>query len=221
MKKQFAHPIKAHLIRSAFYLVLPLAVCVIHFALGQRSSNKQSVAAKPGMAANTKAAVAGARVDMLSFTGAAAISDDHKAGSEVPKTSIVPVDGHRLPTLPAPEAPQVVLYDQYNNAANRATLSSTFTDFPNDNSDLADDFVVPAGQTWNVESIDGEGYYLPPDLPTVSMFSFTPTARAFPGRKFTPRRTSHGRRWAAPLRSICPARQSSAPGRIGSRSKPT
>src|SRR5882762_812529 len=40
MKKQINPSIKAHLIRSAFYLLLLLAVCAIPFALGQRS--KQS-----------------------------------------------------------------------------------------------------------------------------------------------------------------------------------
>ena len=56
-----------------------------------------------------------------------------------------------------PKTPQVVLYDQYNNASATASLSATFTDFPTFSSDLADDFVVPAGQTWNVQSIDADG----------------------------------------------------------------
>ena len=62
--------------------------------------------------------------------------------------------------IPAyPKAPQVVLYDQYDNASVIGTLSATFTDFPPFNSDLADDFVVPTGQTWNVQSIDADGLY--------------------------------------------------------------
>src|SRR5262245_53308332 len=52
MKKQPNNTIKAHLIRSALYLVLLLAVCVIPFALGQRSSggrntNEISAAQQP------------------------------------------------------------------------------------------------------------------------------------------------------------------------------
>jgi len=66
---------------------------------------------------------------------------------------------HKLPTLPMPQAPQVVLYDQYNNAGPEATRSTTFTDLPDFSTDLADDFVVPAGQTWNVQSIDADGTY--------------------------------------------------------------
>src|SRR5919197_599319 len=42
MKKQINPTIKAHLIRSAFYVILLLAVCVIPFALAQRNTGKQS-----------------------------------------------------------------------------------------------------------------------------------------------------------------------------------
>jgi hypothetical protein len=38
MKKQTNPNIKAHLLRGAFYMVLLSAVCVIPFALGQRTS---------------------------------------------------------------------------------------------------------------------------------------------------------------------------------------
>ena len=44
MKKQINPTIKAHLIRSAFYVTLLLAVCVIPFALAQRTTTKRSVA---------------------------------------------------------------------------------------------------------------------------------------------------------------------------------
>src|SRR5256885_821637 len=48
MKKQTNPNIKAHLLRGAFYLILLMAVCVIPFALAQRSTTKQNaVAAKP------------------------------------------------------------------------------------------------------------------------------------------------------------------------------
>ena len=60
---------------------------------------------------------------------------------------------------PRPQLPQVILYDQYDNLSGTATLSATFTDFVDFGADLADDFVVPAGQTWTVESIDADGLY--------------------------------------------------------------
>src|SRR6266404_4458673 len=47
MKKQTDPNIKAHLLRSAFYLLLLVAVCVIPFALGQRATTKQSAVAEP------------------------------------------------------------------------------------------------------------------------------------------------------------------------------
>ena len=40
MKKYINPTIKAHLLRGAFYLLLLLAVCVIPFALGQRTPAK-------------------------------------------------------------------------------------------------------------------------------------------------------------------------------------
>ena len=50
MKKQINPTIKAHLIRSAFYLLLLVAVCAIPFALAQRnklnSTRHQSAANK-------------------------------------------------------------------------------------------------------------------------------------------------------------------------------
>src|SRR4029453_15199789 len=54
MKKQINPTIKAHLIRSAFYVILLLAVCVIPFALAQRNTTKQHVA-KPRPAATLAA----------------------------------------------------------------------------------------------------------------------------------------------------------------------
>src|SRR4029077_2292933 len=47
MKKQTEPNIKAHLLRGAFYLLVLSAVCVIPFALGQRTTTKQSVGAAP------------------------------------------------------------------------------------------------------------------------------------------------------------------------------
>ena len=47
MKKQTEPNIKAHLLRGAFYLLVLSAVCVIPFALGQRTVSKQSAVATP------------------------------------------------------------------------------------------------------------------------------------------------------------------------------
>src|SRR5262245_66499955 len=44
MKKQINPTIQAHLIRSAFYLLLLVAVCAIPFALAQRNTIKRGLA---------------------------------------------------------------------------------------------------------------------------------------------------------------------------------
>jgi len=84
-----------------------------------------------------------------------------------------------------------VLYDQYNNASSVASLSSTFTDFPTFSSDLADDFVVPGGQTWNVQSIDADGTYAFGPGPAIdwNVFIYTDSG-GLPARKFSARPNS-------------------------------
>jgi hypothetical protein len=60
---------------------------------------------------------------------------------------------------PAPGATALELWDQYNNAGAAVTLSATFTDSPAMNSDLAEDFVVPVRQAWEMRWIDIDGAY--------------------------------------------------------------
>jgi len=187
MKKQINPKIKAHLIRSAFYVILLLAVCVIPFALAQRNTTRHNAGAarnRPLMAANGKAAAvastgaasalnaadakarqaaaatskANAGVKNPRALGALAGRSSHERVSNVPIRS-APAGIRRVTVPRPPKAPQVVLYDQYDNNSGIATLSGTFDDFPTFGADLADDFVVPAGQTWNVESIDADGVY--------------------------------------------------------------
>ena len=71
MKKQINPTIKAHLIRSAFYLLLLLAVCAIPFALAQRNT-KRSVT-KPNAAAKVAPPATGA----ISASGVPNISGSH------------------------------------------------------------------------------------------------------------------------------------------------
>src|SRR6476660_1805557 len=153
MKKQNNQSIKAHFIRSALYVLLLLAVCVIPFALAQRNANNRSVAPATSRDLNPATAPASSEGDQSQPAVSGTIG--------VP--SIVP---------PSPKDPQVVLYDQYDNASAIGTLSATFTDFPTFNSDLADDFVVPTGQTWNVQSIEADGAYLPFNGPANSFNVF-------------------------------------------------
>src|SRR6266480_1522405 len=101
-------------------------------------------------------------------------------GGTIPGTHAVPaspkqsaIGQSRLPTassgagdvrlvrmLPLPKAPLVVLYDQYDNAGLTAISSQDFEPlFDAKDSELADDFIVPAGEIWSVESIDVDGLY--------------------------------------------------------------
>ena len=161
MKKQNNTTIKANLTRSALYLLLLLAVCAIPFALAQRNATHRTVAPMNN-----------ATADLNSATGVDQAQPPLASGG----SELAPLG------IPAyPKAPQVVLYDQYDNASVIGTLSATFTDFSPFNSDLADDFVVPTGQTWNVQSIDADGCTWVLALPTVSMCSSMPTMRGLPG----------------------------------------
>jgi len=83
---------------------------------------------------------------------------------------------------PKPQLPQVILYDQYDNISGTATLSATFTDFLDFGADLADDFVVPSGESWTVESIDADGIYFNGAGPATSWNVFIYTdAGGLPG----------------------------------------
>src|SRR4030081_3601932 len=121
MKKQTKHSIKAHLLWSALILLSLLAVCAIPFTLAQsrsRGTTKQSVAnlnapakkdAAQAMPPSTGAVSAHAQLPKISRT-------------DLPKVSSAPTDV-RLPIVPQPKLPQIVLYDQYNNAGANATVS--------------------------------------------------------------------------------------------------
>src|SRR5437667_5506001 len=69
MKKQINPTTKAHLLRSAFYLLLRLAVCVIPFALGQRHIGKRSMA-PAGTCPTPWTLVANMRLDLYGAGGA-------------------------------------------------------------------------------------------------------------------------------------------------------
>ena len=128
MKANISSPIKAHLIRSALYLLLLLAVSGIPVAVGQRSAFYSTILAEK----------MSLRVAVSAANG---VAEAH--------SSISPVPG----------ATALELWDQYDNAGTAVTLSATFSDLPNFNSDLADDFVVPIGQAWEMRWIDVDGAY--------------------------------------------------------------
>ena len=131
MKKQIKHSIKAHLLWSALILLALLAVCAIPFALAQRNATKRS--------------------------RAASISQLPK--SQLPQVSSGPIGVVTINTPPAPQIPEVILYDQLNNPGTVSTGSQEFPDFPTFTDFTADDFLVSAGQSWTINEVDAQGVY--------------------------------------------------------------
>ena len=68
--------------------------------------------------------------------------------------------GTGVPTPPPAPPDAVVLHDQLNNPATNSITSQNF-EAANDPFDsfLADDFVVPAGNSWNIELVEVAGVY--------------------------------------------------------------
>src|SRR5436309_4221347 len=121
MKKQINPTIKAHLIRGAFYLLLLVAVYAIPFALAQRNTTKRSIAQARTRPAAVPRWQGEMPNDAVPFSAAARVSQFPLRSS-----GIGPLRPVRV--LPLPKAPQVVLYDQYDNAGSNATFSGTLSD---------------------------------------------------------------------------------------------
>jgi hypothetical protein len=71
-----------------------------------------------------------------------------------------PAQKVKIHRLPAPAAPNVVLYDQYDNPGGIGWTSQDFEPaFDAYDNQGADDFVVPSGETWNIDEVDVSGAY--------------------------------------------------------------
>jgi hypothetical protein len=71
-----------------------------------------------------------------------------------------PAQKVKIHRLPAPTAPNIVLYDQYDNPGGVGWTSQDFEPaFDAYDNQGADDFVVPAGETWNIDEVDVSGAY--------------------------------------------------------------
>src|ERR1043166_7436174 len=158
MKKQNPS-IKAHLLWSALILLTLVALCAIPFALAQsrsRGTIKQSV------------------VQAVSNQIAAANMYPPQAPTTSNRAVFAPANAARVkPPLPA--APNVVLYDQINNPAptpGGVTSQDFEAAFDAFDSFAADDFVVPAGQTWNITEVDVAGEYSVGGGPAASFHVF-------------------------------------------------
>ena len=64
------------------------------------------------------------------------------------------------PPPPPPPPPPAPLYDQYNNDSGIGIVDQNFEpSFDIYDSEQGDDFVVPGGQTWNINQVDVAGVY--------------------------------------------------------------
>src|SRR5258705_13894987 len=97
MKKQINPTIKAHLIRSAFYLLLLLGVCAIPFALAQRNAARQSMA-KPAIVMDSSSNPAESKAGL-----AIAANPDLQGAS--PKTLTKTLE---VPVLESPDSQDLV-----------------------------------------------------------------------------------------------------------------
>jgi hypothetical protein len=74
--------------------------------------------------------------------------------SSDPLPAVIRGESGSLAKLALPAAPNVVLLDQYNSPLNNYIVSANRTDNPPFSAEAADDFVVPAGETWQINQVD-------------------------------------------------------------------
>jgi hypothetical protein len=160
MKKQAKQSISAQRLRSALVLFpLVVAVCVIPFALGQRNTRNVTAPISQVAPTWTGAAPAGGAVSPRTP------SVEHLANSlwELPHISRSSPEVRTTGPLPVPEFSFVVLHDQYDNATIEEPVDIISQDaetaFDFFDSQAADDFIVPAGQTWEISEVDVLGRY--------------------------------------------------------------
>jgi hypothetical protein len=116
---------------------------------------------------------------LLSFAATQNHNDIALAGTNLTAgKQLGTVDISRPTTALAPEA---VLYDQFDNAT-QPIACTNFIDLHNLSVDIADDFVVPAGETWTLQSVDVQGRYFNGSGPAFSFNVFVYADSAtFPG----------------------------------------
>jgi hypothetical protein len=159
MKKQTNPTIKAHLVRGAFYLLLMLAVCAIPLALAQSVAKP---AAKPSLTGSATgpnvSGIALSRLAKLPIASALRGQANTQAKTHLRRgPAFVEIGKVSTAQLPTPRAPAVVLYDQYDNNTGTGFRSNFHAHDPAFVDYMADDFVVPGGETWTITEVDAMG----------------------------------------------------------------
>src|SRR5438128_10391217 len=162
--------IRTYLLRGAFLLSLAFVI-VMPLALGQTRSH------------GSKPSVAAAQMPQVAPPSTGAIS----SGPAIPALPALQLPtsgatgGTPVRTLRMPLYPQVILYDQYDNDLNNGIVSADRTDDPPLSAEAADNFVVPAGQTWTITEVDIRS---PAGFPTPTSFAvhfYLDNGSGFPG----------------------------------------
>ena len=215
MKKQINPNTKAHLIRSAFYVLLLLAVCVIPFALAQRNTPKRSAATKSKVTATkvaaTKAQLMAARERAksvpASLIGKRQLAPQHKTASDqaqlrydvrrapslprvsqVPLRSSGPTGAGPISVPPRPKGVQAVLYDHTTTPGALLACPRRLPIFRPSAPILLTTLLCPEVRLGMWTRSTPMGFTsMAQDPPPIGMSSFTPTAVAFLVRKFTAR----------------------------------
>lgn len=87
----------------------------------------------------------------------------------------------------APAAPDVILYDQYDNDGMRGVVSLNPASNPSQTAFTADDFVVPAGQSWSISSVDVRETQPGSVAASFNVFFYTNGAGDLPGTQVASR----------------------------------
>jgi hypothetical protein len=98
-----------------------------------------------------------AALALMAWSGITAGAQDGSAGTKAGQPR---VGGHAAPHAPGavPAAVPPLLYNQYDNVSGNYVTSQNFeVDYSTFDAQLADDFVVPSGQTWGITEVDLAG----------------------------------------------------------------
>ena len=157
---------------GVFFLVLLfLGFQVIPHALGQRNREASKSATRPVAKGQSSVRVK-PYVPTVPMTLPNLAYDVRvpAAAGDYPETTVAPLRAHGLRIPAKPEIPAgSSLRSSCNNASLVASNSQDFEGaFDPFDDELADDFVVPGGQSWSVESVDADGVYFNGPGPSAS-----------------------------------------------------
>src|SRR5437868_1178081 len=169
MKKQINPTIKAHLIRSAFYVLLLLAICMIPFALAQRNVARQSAGQPKRLAPSVAASAlapksvpnvfgksASAALSGLASSGKATAAQAGKRATDAASSALVAtvpgkrsIQFHKSPLRPSGN---ILWYNGDFNGVNGLANEENTSIGSGEFASVYDDFIVPS-PGWSVTGV--------------------------------------------------------------------